>query len=184
MVELDSILTIMNGDSAVLHGVDQVWQNTGYDGAGSTVAIIDTGIDGAHASIDDLDDDNSTYDPKVIGFYDAVKKLHKGGINGVAMRGHPNEASWHQTVFLKGLGGKYFEDIKAENYNPTINSPEAIKAAEMYADIFINYSPEGAVNFKYTDVVIAMQQGNTAIIMEGAPLGGKINDPEKSVSSN
>ncbi len=72
MVELDSILTIMNGDSAVLHGVDQVWQNTGYDGAGSTVAIIDTGIDGAHASIDDLDDDNSTYDPKVIGFYDPV----------------------------------------------------------------------------------------------------------------
>jgi len=72
MVELDGILTINNGDSAVLHGVDQVWQNTGYDGAGSTVAIIDTGIDGAHASIDDLDDDNSTYDPKVIGFYDPV----------------------------------------------------------------------------------------------------------------
>lgn len=72
MVELDSILTINNGDSAVLHGVDQVWQNTGYDGAGSTVAIIDTGIDGAHASLDDLDDDNSTYDPKVIAFYDPV----------------------------------------------------------------------------------------------------------------
>ena len=50
----------------------------------------------------------------------------------------------------------------------------------MYADIFANYSPDGAVNFKYTDVVAAMQQGNTAIIMEGAPLGGKINDPEKS----
>ena len=57
MVELDSILTINNADAAVLHGVDQVWQNTGYDGAGSTVAIIDTGIDGAHASLDDLDDD-------------------------------------------------------------------------------------------------------------------------------
>ena len=114
------------------------------------------------------------------GFYDAVKKLHKDGVAGVAMRGHPNEASWHQTVFLKGLGGKYFEDVWGENYQPTINSPEAIKAAEMYADIFANYSPDGAVNFKYTDVVAAMQQGNTAIIMEGAPLGGRINDPEKS----
>jgi len=114
------------------------------------------------------------------GFYEAVKKLHKDGISGVAMRGHPGEASWHQTVFLKGLGGKYFEDVMAENYQPTLNSPEAIKAAEMYADILANYSPEGAVNFKYTDVVAAMQQGNTAIIMEGAPLGGLINDPEKS----
>ena len=114
------------------------------------------------------------------GFYDAVKKLHQGDIAGVAMRGHPDESSWHQTVFMKGLGGKYFEDIKKENYQPTLNTPEVIKAAEMYADMFANYSPEGAVNFKYSDVVVAMQQGNTAIIMEGAPLGGRINDPEKS----
>ena len=72
MLELDGILSIHNGDAAVLHGVDTVWADTGYDGAGATVAIIDTGIDGAHASLDDLDDDNSTYDPKVIGFYDPV----------------------------------------------------------------------------------------------------------------
>lgn len=72
MLELDGILSIANGDAAVLHGVDTVWADTGYDGAGSAVAIIDTGIDGAHASLDDLDDDNSTNDPKVIAFYDPV----------------------------------------------------------------------------------------------------------------
>ena len=72
MIELDGILTTANGDAAVLHGVDTVWADTGYDGAGSSVAIIDTGIDGAHASLDDLDDDNSTDDPKVIAFYDPV----------------------------------------------------------------------------------------------------------------
>ena len=43
MIELDGILTIANGDAAALHGVDTVWQDTGYDGAGTTVAIIDTG---------------------------------------------------------------------------------------------------------------------------------------------
>ena len=72
MLELDGILTTANGDAAVLHGVDTVWADTGYDGAGSAVAIIDTGIDGAHASLDDLDDDNSTDDPKIIAFYDPV----------------------------------------------------------------------------------------------------------------
>lgn len=114
------------------------------------------------------------------GFYDAVQKLHKDGVSGVAMRGHPDESSWHQTVFLKGLGGSYVEDIKNEAYQPQLNSPEAVEAARMYADMIANYSPEGAINFKFSDVVVAMQQGNTAIIMEGAPLGGRINDPEKS----
>lgn len=114
------------------------------------------------------------------GFVAAVKALNKDGIAGVAMRGHPDESSWHETVFLKGLGGKYLEDIKNEDYQPTLTSPEAIEAAALYADLIANYSPEGAINFKFSDVVVAMQQGNTAIIMEGAPLGGRINDPEKS----
>ena len=72
MLELDGIMSIQNGDAVVLHGVDSAWQETGYDGSGTTVAIIDTGIDGAHASLDDQDDDNSTNDPKVIAFYDPV----------------------------------------------------------------------------------------------------------------
>ena len=114
------------------------------------------------------------------GFYAAVQALNKDGVAGVAMRGHPDESSWHQTVFLKGLGGSYVEDIKNEAYQPTLTSPEAIEAADLYADMIANYSPEGAINFKFSDVVVAMQQGNTAIIMEGAPLGGRINDPEKS----
>jgi len=114
------------------------------------------------------------------GFYAAVQALNKDGVAGVAMRGHPDESSWHQTVFLKGLGGSYVEDIKNEAYQPTLTSPEAIEAADLYADLIANYSPEGAINFKFSDVVVAMQQGNTAIIMEGAPLGGRINDPEKS----
>ena len=54
------------------HGVTQVWEDTGYTGAGSVVSIIDTGIDGTHVGLDDLDDDNSTNDSKIIGFYDAV----------------------------------------------------------------------------------------------------------------
>ena len=114
------------------------------------------------------------------GFYEAVKALHKDGIAGVAMRGHPDESSWHETVFMKGLGGRYVEDIKNEKYQPTLDTPEVIEAARIYSDMIANYGPEGGVNFKFSDVVVAMQQGNTAIIMEGAPLGGRINDPEAS----
>lgn len=72
MLELDGIMTIQNGDAVSLHGVDTAWQQTGYDGSGTTVAIIDTGIDGAHSSLDDQDDDPETNDPKVVAFYDPV----------------------------------------------------------------------------------------------------------------
>ena len=72
MLELDGILSVTNGDAAVLHGVDTAWAQTGYDGSGTTVAIIDTGIDGNHSSLDDQDDDPTTHDPKVIAFYDPV----------------------------------------------------------------------------------------------------------------
>jgi hypothetical protein len=80
MIELDGILEIAMDSVVEVHGVDTVWQETGYTGAGSTVAIIDTGIDGAHVGLDDLDDDNSTNDTKVIAFYDAVNA--PGSTNG------------------------------------------------------------------------------------------------------
>jgi len=72
MIELDGILTIANNDARIGHGVDMTFEETGYDGSGTTVAIIDTGLDGNHTSLDDQDDDPSTDDPKIIGFYDAV----------------------------------------------------------------------------------------------------------------
>lgn len=72
MIELDGILTVANNDARIGHGVDVTFAETGYDGAGTTVAIIDTGLDGNHTSLDDQDDDPTTYDPKILGFYDAV----------------------------------------------------------------------------------------------------------------
>ena len=71
-VELDGRLEVLMEDVVPAHGVDLVWQDTGYTGEGITMAIIDTGIDGNHTALDDLDDDNSTTDPKILAFYDAV----------------------------------------------------------------------------------------------------------------
>ena len=59
-VELDGRLEVQMNDVNGIHGVDMVWQDTGYTGEGVTMAIIDTGIDGNHSGLDDLDDDNST----------------------------------------------------------------------------------------------------------------------------
>ena len=71
-VELDGRLEIQMNDVNEVHDVNLVWQETGYTGAGSVVAIIDTGIDSDHVGLDDIDDSNYTNDSKVIAFYDAV----------------------------------------------------------------------------------------------------------------
>ena len=71
-VELDGRLEIQMNDVNEVHDVTQVWQETGYTGAGSVVTIIDTGIDSDHVGLDDIDDSNYTNDTKVIAFYDAV----------------------------------------------------------------------------------------------------------------
>ena len=73
-IELDGRLEVQMEDVVPTHGVDLVWQDTGYTGAGVTMAIIDTGIDGNHTALDDLDDDNTTNDPKIVAFYDAINR--------------------------------------------------------------------------------------------------------------
>jgi len=110
LLELDGILEVANGDSAVLHGVDQAWQQTGYDGSGTTVAIIDTGIDGLHVSLDDQDDDPLTYDPKIIAFYDAVNNA--SATNGTEVLPYDdNGHGTHCAGTTAGTGAPDFEHM-------------------------------------------------------------------------
>ena len=72
-------------------GVDQVWTDFGFDGTGSVVAVLDTGVRGDHEGLNDMDDEPFTTgceqpdpdplepnpifvdcDPKIVAFYDAV----------------------------------------------------------------------------------------------------------------
>ena len=71
-------------------GVEEVWAQYGYDGTGVTIAVLDTGVRGDHAGLDDMDDEITLgcdqpdpdpfnpnpivldCDPKISAFYDAV----------------------------------------------------------------------------------------------------------------
>lgn len=64
-VWLDKKIHVSLDDSVPLINADDVW-TAGYQGEGMKIAILDTGIDKTHPSLDDLDDDPSTTDPKVI----------------------------------------------------------------------------------------------------------------------
>ena len=108
MLELDGILQVQNGDAAVVHEVDLAQQQTGYDGSGVTVAVIDTGIDSLHVGLDDLDDDNSTHDPKVIGFYDPVNNPDL--TNGTEVQAYDDQGhGTHCAGTVAGTGAPTFE---------------------------------------------------------------------------
>ena len=61
---LDKSVKVIRGDI--------VKTDLGLTGENITIAVIDTGIDSSHESLDDLDDNPNTNDPKIIGFKDFI----------------------------------------------------------------------------------------------------------------
>ncbi|MDC3309976.1 S8 family serine peptidase [Candidatus Poseidoniales archaeon] len=107
-VELDGRLEIQMNDVNEVHDVTQVWEETGYTGAGSVVAIIDTGIDSDHVGLDDIDDSNYTNDTKVIAFYDAVN--YPELTNGTEIKAYDDQGhGTHCAGITAGTGAPDFQ---------------------------------------------------------------------------
>ena len=110
LVELDGILTVQMNDVNDIHGIPMIWEDTGYTGEGSVVSIIDTGIDSEHVGLDDLDDDNSTNDSKVIAFYDAVNNPDK--TNGTEVKAYDDQGhGTHCAGITAGTGAPTYEYV-------------------------------------------------------------------------
>ncbi|MBT0779210.1 sugar ABC transporter substrate-binding protein [Paracoccus sp. pheM1] len=105
----------------------------------------------------------------------------KGVAPCTALRGKPNtsENVWYWTQIMLGEGGHWVKDYP-KDMTPTLNSPEAVRATEIYAELLNEHSIPGSVSAGYDEVVVAMQQGNIAMAIEGAPLAGRILDPALS----
>lgn len=108
-VSLDGKLRLALEESIPVVGVDKVWDEYGYDGTGTVVAIIDTGVDNDHLGLDDLDDNNLTNDPKVIAFYDSVDNPTEtdGSTEPYDNHGHGS----HCAGIATGTGAPYFQNI-------------------------------------------------------------------------
>ena len=110
LIELDGILTIQMNDVNDIHGIPMIWEDTGYTGKGSVVSIIDTGIDSEHVGLDDMDDDNSTNDSKVIAFYDAVNNPDK--TNGTEVKAYDDQGHGsHCAGITAGTGAPTYEYV-------------------------------------------------------------------------
>lgn len=100
----------------------------------------------------------------------------ESGLNGISMRGkrgHSIVYAYFQ--FLWAFGGRPVDD----NYRPTINSEEAVKALEYYVDL-MEYAPIGQESFTYEEATSAFQQGTVAMYADATNCSF-LEDPDASV---
>ncbi len=106
-------------------------------------------------------------------------------LKAIALRGARGQSlnMWNWTAYLHGFGGEFFKSYDSESPDfmvPILDQPEAVEAADYYANLIQNYAPEGTVTWGWQEASRAFMQGNTAMIQEGSPFGGPFMDPEQS----
>ena len=106
----------------------------------------------------------------------AMTKLHDAGIPALTSRGktgHQVTAGW--LLHLAPLGGKIFDD----EWNPVVNSPEAVKAAEFMRHV-AKTGPVGIETFGFGEAAAAFLQGDAAMHLDTLKIAAMSRNPNLS----
>ena len=107
---------------------------------------------------------------------DVMSKLNDAGIPAMTSRGktgHQVTAGW--LLHLAPMGGKIFDD----EWNPVINSPEAVKAAEFMRHT-VNTGPRGIETFGFGEASAAFLQGDAALYLDTLKIAAMSRNPKLS----
>jgi len=112
---------------------------------------------------------------------ETAKKLHNtedGGqkVVGIVLRGKKAAATSQWAPYLFSMGGTWL----TKDGKPAINSPEAIKAFDLYGRLLRNYGPPGAVNYHWYEAVSLFVQGKAAMYTDVSNRIFYFEDPSKS----
>jgi ABC-type glycerol-3-phosphate transport system substrate-binding protein len=93
-----------------------------------------------------------------------------------AQRGDCIMMQWSN--FLYGNGGRYYDD----NWNPTLNTPEAVAGLTDFANATLKYSAPGSEGFCFDEAIAVMTQAKAYSIITFNNLFATINNPETSAA--
>lgn len=103
----------------------------------------------------------------------------------IALRGAigPTMNLYSWGAWLYGFGGNYFKkfDAPTNTYSgPSLSSLESVASVEAYARFIQDYAPPGASAWAVSDITKAFLGGQIAMMQEGSPFAGAVNDPATS----
>tara|TARA_Y100000296_G_scaffold86792_1_gene127870 strand:- start:553 stop:1824 length:1272 start_codon:yes stop_codon:yes gene_type:complete len=107
-----------------------------------------------------------------------IKKLHSPpGVYGWVARGQRGSGMnvWRWAPFMLAEGGQWTD----KNNQPAFNSPAAVKATQLYAELF-KYGPPGAATYDWSNALEAFRSGKVAFMIESTPFADWMEDSSKS----
>lgn len=114
-----------------------------------------------------------TYDELVSVSKMIKEKKGMGALTSRGKTGHQVTAAW--LLHLAPLGGKIFDD----EWNPVINSPEAVKAAEVLRTVS-NTGPTGIPSYGFSEMSAAFLQGDAAMYLDSLKIAAMSRNPKLS----
>ncbi|MBL8571836.1 MAG: extracellular solute-binding protein [Phreatobacter sp.] len=84
------------------------------------------------------------------------------GKDGVAAFTADRLHHWNWIPYLMGMGGRVFKD-PPENLTPLLDTPEAAKSAEWYANLLVKYGPEGVLSYSDDQSMRSQMSGRANI---------------------
>ncbi len=108
----------------------------------------------------------------------AAAELHKPNesVYGISVRGAGYQATTPFSAFLYGMGGSWL-DAKGQ---PALDTPEAIKAFQLYGRLGAKYGPPGATGLNWSHILEFFQQGKLAMAIDINIFIPALENPEKS----
>lgn len=124
--------------------------------------------------------------PKTLDDMLAAAKVIKEKVPDVApigLRGAPGiEANmWPFPIFLYSYGGSFFKNFPSDMH-PTIDEKGGIDGLSVWSTMVREYGFPGMVNATHEELIVNMQQGRVAMVLDGHPLAGVFLNKEKSKS--
>jgi multiple sugar transport system substrate-binding protein len=99
-------------------------------------------------------------------FEDIEKVAAATNKDGVAGFLGDNRHGWTFPPYLQGFGGNVFRK-PPDDLMPTLDSPEAIAAADFYSHLLRDYGPNGVLSYSYDQVTAALKEGRGNYATEG-----------------
>ena len=114
-----------------------------------------------------------TYDELLAAAATIKEKKGMGGLTSRGAAGHQVTAAW--LLHLAPMAGKVFDD----KWNPVINAPEAVKAANALRTI-VATGPKGISSYGFSEMANAFLQGDAAMYLDSLKIAAMSRDPKLS----